>query len=447
MSEDQTTPIRAAGGIVKGVGRHTGKIAIVFRDRYKDEAGHPEKGLPKGKLKVDEGETEIQAALREVREETGIIATTGKFIDRTEYKISNDNKTVDYYLMQAPDDRETRPSDKEVAEFRWMTPSEAIVVLTHENDRELIQRLSGSVLRETCGIRRLIARWRGSTPERGRLDGAINDALIDLSLAGRPAQEDDWRQGAGRHLAQAQRYLVDGNLQQGWCSLASANRYLILGEKDDERRRSAATKLLKEATSGKVLDWRAEAVIALISQNEGKTLDENVVKQPMLLVQALAIRDDQFETNYFKIALRQRHLIRVAVLLVGCIAGTLGLSCWGVLPAPLNSFPLLLAVVLFGAMGAALSVARSLLKTDVAARIPAQKLGAFVVWMRPVIGAAAALVACVLLNVPGFHIFNGNSGDPIVVLAVATISGFSERFIVGAIEDIAKDKDGSGSKT
>jgi hypothetical protein len=444
MSEDQTTPIRAAGGIVKGVGRNAGKIAVVFRNRYKDEAGHPEKGLPKGKPKAEDGGSELKNALREVREETGIIATTGKFIHRTEYKIGNDRKTVDYYLMEAPDDNETRPSDEEVAEIRWMTPSEAIVVLTHENDRELIQRLSGNVLREAGSIRRLLVCWRGSAPERARLDGAINDALIDLSLAGMPARASSWWQGADRHLAQAQRYLADRDLQQGWCSLASANRFMVLGETSPERLRSVATKLLKEAS--KLSDWRAAAVITLISRDEGKTLDNSVVNQPMRLVQALAIRDDQFETNYFKIALRRGHLIPLAWLLMGCIAATLMLSHYWVLPAPLNNFSLLVAVVLFGAMGASLSVARSLLKADVTARIPAQKLSAFVDWMRPVIGAAAALVACVLLKVTGFHIFNVNLDDPIVILAAATISGFSERFIVGAIEDIAKDKDGGGSK-
>src|ERR1700759_5149605 len=96
-------------------------------------------------------------------------------------------------------------------------------------------------------------------------------------------------------------------------------------------------------------------------------------------------------------------------------------------------------------MGAALSVARSLLKTDVAAKIPSQKLGAFVIWMRPVIGAAAALIAFVFVSAGGFHLINLDSGNPTAVLTIATISGFSERFIVGAIENLANDKGSSGS--
>jgi 8-oxo-dGTP pyrophosphatase MutT (NUDIX family) len=59
--------ILAAGGILFGKGAHEGQIAIVRRPHYGGEIS-----LPKGKIK--KGETEVFAALREVREETGIEA-------------------------------------------------------------------------------------------------------------------------------------------------------------------------------------------------------------------------------------------------------------------------------------------------------------------------------------------------------------------------------------
>ena len=52
--------VKAAGGVV----RRDGRIAVVHRPRYDDWS------LPKGKL--DPGETWEEAALREVREETGL---------------------------------------------------------------------------------------------------------------------------------------------------------------------------------------------------------------------------------------------------------------------------------------------------------------------------------------------------------------------------------------
>lgn len=59
-------PIIAAGGLVSGSGGDAGKIAIVHRRRYAGEVG-----LPKGKVRLAEGETVVGAAEREVREEIG----------------------------------------------------------------------------------------------------------------------------------------------------------------------------------------------------------------------------------------------------------------------------------------------------------------------------------------------------------------------------------------
>jgi hypothetical protein len=94
-------------------------------------------------------------------------------------------------------------------------------------------------------------------------------------------------------------------------------------------------------------------------------------------------------------------------------------------------------------MGAALSVARGLLAADVSAKIPAQQLGSFVVWMRPAIGATAALISFVLLQARAIRRFDLEPTNPAIVYTVAIVSGFCERFIVGAIEAISTNKDES----
>jgi 8-oxo-dGTP diphosphatase len=81
MSENSSKAIRAAGGIISGVSRNTGKIAVVRRPRYGGEVG-----LPKGKL--IEGETEAEAALREVEEETGLRAILGERIGSIHYSFT-----------------------------------------------------------------------------------------------------------------------------------------------------------------------------------------------------------------------------------------------------------------------------------------------------------------------------------------------------------------------
>ncbi len=135
MSDKSTEPIRAAGGIVNGTGRNNGKIAVVRRRRYGGEVG-----LPKGKL--DKGETEVQAALREVEEETGIRVKLRAAVGTTHYSVSGRPKTVAYFMMDAPDDKPAVPRDsKEVEAVEWVTPAEAVAALTHDDDRELVTKI------------------------------------------------------------------------------------------------------------------------------------------------------------------------------------------------------------------------------------------------------------------------------------------------------------------
>ena len=84
--------IEAAGGVVMRRGPEETEIAVVHRPRYDDWS------FPKGKL--DPGETFEEAALREVREETGLICRLGPELAFAHY---DDNKgrpkVVRYWLM------------------------------------------------------------------------------------------------------------------------------------------------------------------------------------------------------------------------------------------------------------------------------------------------------------------------------------------------------------
>jgi 8-oxo-dGTP pyrophosphatase MutT (NUDIX family) len=133
----QSTSIRAAGGIVLGFGKNAGKIAIVKRRRYGGEVG-----LPKGKLK--RGEDDSQAALREVYEETGIRAAIKRLAGTTNYLVGSVPKTVTYFVMETQDVDHDGPQDiGEVLSMEWIDPKEAVAILTHREDRNLISKLFG----------------------------------------------------------------------------------------------------------------------------------------------------------------------------------------------------------------------------------------------------------------------------------------------------------------
>ena len=121
--------VRAAGGVV----RRDGRIAVVHRPRYDDWS------LPKGKL--DPGETWEEAALREVREETGLECELGEELSSTSYRDRKGrSKLVRYWLMK-PVGGEFAPND-EVDELRWLTPAEAAELLTYPHDKKLAQEVA-----------------------------------------------------------------------------------------------------------------------------------------------------------------------------------------------------------------------------------------------------------------------------------------------------------------
>ena len=92
------------------------EIAVVHRPVHQDWS------FPKGKL--EEGETFEVAALREVREETGMTCRLVRFIGHTEYVDRKGRpKAVAYWVMAAEEGSFT-PND-EVDELRWLTLDEA----------------------------------------------------------------------------------------------------------------------------------------------------------------------------------------------------------------------------------------------------------------------------------------------------------------------------------
>lgn len=124
----------SSGGAVLSVRNGTAHVALIAT------RGRTRWGLPKGA--VGEGETSEQAAVREVREETGLDAEIVKQLDTIEYYFRAGDtlirKRVDFYLMRYVAG-ELTPQLSEVDDVEWVELGEAISRASFESEKKLLE--------------------------------------------------------------------------------------------------------------------------------------------------------------------------------------------------------------------------------------------------------------------------------------------------------------------
>jgi 8-oxo-dGTP pyrophosphatase MutT (NUDIX family) len=128
----------SAGGVIYR--KHAGAIEIALihvRNRW---------GLPKGH--VEKGESNSDAALREVREETGLEGRMRKKLGDIRYSYRDKRtgrepiriyKRVYFYLLRYLKG-DVRDHDHEVDEARWFPIEEAIQTLKFATERRMVKR-------------------------------------------------------------------------------------------------------------------------------------------------------------------------------------------------------------------------------------------------------------------------------------------------------------------
>jgi len=124
--------VEAAGGVLwRAAPGGDVEVLVIHRPRSRDWS------LPKGKL--EPGETAIGAALREVREETGLRCTVDLDLGETRYVDRKGRaKRVRYWAMRPAAGRFRR--NAEVDKVRWVPLGEAVEKLTYGHDGALVAR-------------------------------------------------------------------------------------------------------------------------------------------------------------------------------------------------------------------------------------------------------------------------------------------------------------------
>ena len=123
----------SAGGLVVD---ERGRVLLI---RARDLRHQPVWTLPKGTL--GPGESSADAALREVREETGYRCEVVRELDTATYWFQRDGqrirKTVRWFLMRPLE--KVGEHDHEVDEVAWLERDAALGRLRYDSDRHLVE--------------------------------------------------------------------------------------------------------------------------------------------------------------------------------------------------------------------------------------------------------------------------------------------------------------------
>ena len=133
MSDRKTTRLEfSAGGVLYRIVDSRLEILVI----------EPKNGvfaLPKGL--IEKGEKPEEAAVREVREETGCLGEIEDFLGKVEYWYVLEGKRIHkfvyYYLMKYVSGDPSK-HDSEVLSARWVSAEEVLSLLKFKNEREII---------------------------------------------------------------------------------------------------------------------------------------------------------------------------------------------------------------------------------------------------------------------------------------------------------------------
>ncbi len=142
--------VRSGGGLVVRRGPDDGiRILVVHRPARNDWS------FPKGRQ--HRAETLLDAALREVREETGLLCVAEAIVGTTEYVDRSERPKLVRYWAMHPLTGTFEPSD-EVDAVAWLRPTDAMVRLTQPRECDLLDaavQLLTSVLDRRDQVRAL----------------------------------------------------------------------------------------------------------------------------------------------------------------------------------------------------------------------------------------------------------------------------------------------------
>lgn len=130
---------------------HKGNLPVLLISRKKEKNSDKKEiwCLPKGK--IENNETPEQAAIREVKEETGLKAEIKEKVGKINYwyykeKRVRCSKTVHFYIMNFSGG-EANNQSYEVEEVKWFGINKALANMAYKKEKEIVEKVKRELKR------------------------------------------------------------------------------------------------------------------------------------------------------------------------------------------------------------------------------------------------------------------------------------------------------------